>query len=151
MLPGAEHAFFGLNTLVDVSICRNFLPIDNTNSIAELASFLNFFRGRWGLINYLFSIVYVYFCPISQTLPTARFCREIRSFSQPESGFPACAEWFQKSLEIWRRSAFPSRQYLRRNSSCDESISRKRSNIRMIATFTCTARSIRITVNGNLL
>ena len=68
--PGAEHTFLGLNTLVDVSICRNFLRIDNKNSIAELTSFLNFFRGRSVLINYLFSIVYVYFCLIRQTLPT---------------------------------------------------------------------------------
>jgi hypothetical protein len=87
MLPGAEHTFLGLNTLVDVSICRNFLRIDNTNSIAELTRFLNFFRARWVLINYLFSIVYVYFCQIRQTLLTARFWCEIRSFSSPESAF----------------------------------------------------------------
>jgi hypothetical protein len=61
----ARNQFSGLNTVVDVSICRNFLRIDNENSIAELTSFLNLFRDCFMLINYLFSAGYAYVGEIS--------------------------------------------------------------------------------------
>jgi hypothetical protein len=107
----ARNQFSGLNTVVDVSICRNFLPIDNANSIAELTSFLNLFRDCFMLINYLFSTGYAYVGKIRQTLPATRFGREIQAFSLSELAFPASEELFRKPLEIWRRSAFPSRQF----------------------------------------
>jgi hypothetical protein len=96
--PGAEHIFLGLNTLVDVSISRNFLRIDNPNSIAESTSFLNLFIGRSMLLNYLFSIVYVYFAVIRQAFSTTRFWREIRSFSSQELVFCSVGR-FQNHLK----------------------------------------------------
>src|SRR5260370_35118534 len=91
--------FSGLNTVVDVSICRNFLRIDNKPSIAEFSRVLNLFRGRWMLINYLFSVAYVWLCRSQHTLLATQFGREIRSFFSRKSAFPTSAEAFPTSAE----------------------------------------------------
>jgi hypothetical protein len=43
--PGAELELRASYSLVDVSICRSFLRIDNRKSIAEMARFLKAFKS----------------------------------------------------------------------------------------------------------